>query len=310
MTSFHSRMRMALQVILSTALVHFFSPKHHKEATRIVDEVLTVSSSNPAALMGRGFILQAASTWEGAMGAFDRVLKSSEDDDERGMSLKANVAVLGSLRAREESAWCQCQLGRYEEALNGLETVSQMLDPGGGGNEGNDDARINSDRARCFWRIGNCLLTSEGGSNNLRSSIEGSRKEDAYKYFIRALKMDPEFAPAYTSLGIHYLEQESPPDPIRSSKCFAKAFELDARETVAAKRLTESFANDKEWDLVEVVAQRTIEGEGGLNAGLDKSELDADTKYLPMNVWAWKARGVVRFVSLISLLSGIISRPS
>jgi hypothetical protein len=43
-----------------------------------------------------------------------------------------------------------------------------------------------------------------------------------------------------------------------------------------------------------------------LNAGLDKSELDTDTKYLPMNVWAWKARGVVRFVSIISLLSGVI----
>lgn len=160
---FHSRMRMALQVILSTALIHFFSPKHHKEATRIVDEVLTVSPLNPAALMGRGFILQAASTWEGAMEAFDRVLESSEDDDERGMSLKANVAVLRSLRAREESAWCLCQLGRYEEASSGLETVSQRLDAGSG-NEDNDDARADSDRARCFWRIGNCLLASESGS--------------------------------------------------------------------------------------------------------------------------------------------------
>ena len=70
---------------------------------------------------------------------------------------------------------------------------------------------------------------------------------------------------------------------------------------MAARRLTEGFANDKEWDLVEVVAQRTIDGEGGLNAGLDKSELDADTRYLPMNIWAWKARGVVRFVSFILL---------
>jgi superkiller protein 3 len=113
------------------------------------------------------------------------------------------------------------------------------------------------------------------------------------------VKEDPEFAPAFTSLGIYYLEQAPSPDPIRSSKCFQKAFELDARETVAARRLTEGFANDKEWDLVEVVAQRTIDGEGGLNAGLDKSELDADTKYLPMNVWAWKARGVVRFVSFL-----------
>jgi len=113
--------------------------------------------------------------------------------------------------------------------------------------------------------------------------------------------MDSEFAPAFTSLGIYYLEHASPPDAVRSSKCFQKAFELDARETEAARRLVEGFANDKEWDLVEVVAQRTIDGEGGLNAGLDKSELDAGTKYLPINAWAWKAVGVVRFVSLFVL---------
>jgi len=124
----------------------------------------------------------------------------------------------------------------------------------------------------------------------------GPRIESAYKHFISALKRDSEFAPAFTSLGIYYLENASPPDPIRSSKCFQKAFELDPRETVAARRLTEGFANDKEWDLVEVVAQRTIDGEGGLNAGMDKAELDA-TRYLPTNSWAWKAIGVVKFVS-------------
>ena len=139
---------------------------------------------------------------------------------------------------------------------------------------------------------------------SLRRIVQASQKEEAYKYFIQALQKDPEYAPAFTSLGIYYLEQVSPPDPIRASKCFEKAFELDARETVAARRLTEGFANEKEWDLVEVVAQRTIDGEGGLHAGLEKSELDPDAKYLPQNVWAWKARGVVRFVSSSLLESG------
>lgn len=125
----------------------------------------------------------------------------------------------------------------------------------------------------------------------------GSNIQNAYKHFINALKHDAEFAPAFTSLGIYYLEQSSPPDPIRSSKCFQKAFELDARETVAARRLAEGFANDREWDLVEVVAQRTIDGEGGLNAGLQKAELNATSRYLPTNSWAWKAVGIVKFVS-------------
>jgi superkiller protein 3 len=154
-------MRTGLQVILATALIHFFPPKHHKEATRIVDEVLTFSPLNQAALMGRGFILQGASTWEGAVEAFDRVFELIGDDDEERMTLKAKVSVLRGLRSKEESAWCLCQLGRHEEALSGLENVSQRLTAG----EVNDDARIKSESARCHWRIGKCLLASESESN-------------------------------------------------------------------------------------------------------------------------------------------------
>ena len=85
-----------------------------------------------------------------------------------------------------------------------------------------------------------------------------------------------------------------PRDPTRASKCFQKAFELDAREGDAARRLADGFADEREWDLVEVVARRTIEGEGGLDAGLKQ---DGAGRFLPTNAWAWKAIGVVELVS-------------
>ena len=125
--------------------------------------------------------------------------------------------------------------------------------------------------------------------------------ESSYKCFIKALKQDSTFAPAFTSLGIYYNDILSPPDPIRASKCFQKAFELDAREVAAARQLVEGFAKDAEWDLVEVVAQRTIDGEGGVTGGLDKSEFDPTSRYLPTNSWAWKAVGVVKSVSRFGL---------
>ena len=108
----------------------------------------------------------------------------------------------------------------------------------------------------------------------------------------------PSFAPAFTSLGIYYSEVASPPDPSRASKCFQKAFELDPRETDAAQRLAQGFAEEREWDLVEVVARRTIDGEGGLEGGVDAV---APARYLPLNAWAWKALGVVELVSPFSL---------
>lgn len=113
------------------------------------------------------------------------------------------------------------------------------------------------------------------------------------------MKRSPSFAPAFTSLGIYYLESADPSDPTRASKCFQKAFELDPRETEAARRLAHSFADEREWDLVEVVARRTIEGEGGLGGGLGNAEANAIAKHKPTNAWAWKALGVVELVSVI-----------
>jgi superkiller protein 3 len=113
---------------------------------------------------------------------------------------------------------------------------------------------------------------------------------------VTALKRSPTFAPAFTSLGVYYADHVSPPDLDRSSKCFQKAFELDAREGEAARRLAEGFAEEREWDLVEVVARRTIEGEGGLEGGMSNEDTAMSSRYLPTNVWAWKAVGVVELV--------------
>lgn len=71
----------------------------------------------------------------------------------------------------------------------------------------------------------------------------------------------------------------------------------------AARRLAEGFAEDREWDLVEVIARRAIEGEGGLEAGIEGAYVLGTMRYLPVNSWAWKAVGVVELVSrLIHLL--------
>jgi superkiller protein 3 len=125
----------------------------------------------------------------------------------------------------------------------------------------------------------------------------GETKEKAYQHFITSLKRSPSFAPAFTSLGIYYAEFTSPPDPNRASKCFQKAFELDAREVDSARRLAEGFAEEREWDLVEVIAKRAIEGEGGVpdGAGADQ-QAATSSKFLPVNAWAWKAVGVVELV--------------
>jgi superkiller protein 3 len=162
-----------------------------------------------------------------------------------------------------------------------------------------------------FVEVGDMLLangryaffSAVNVSQNINRYCTGSEREEAYRYFISSLKSNPSYAPSFTSFGIYYLEQASPPDPTRASKCFQKAFELDAREAEAARRLAEGFAEEGEWELVEVVARRVIDGEGGLDGGVGGGGgegRDGDGvpsgRYLPTNAWAWKAVGVVELV--------------
>ncbi|KAI0633616.1 TPR-like protein [Trametes polyzona] len=252
------QVKKAFNVGLATSLVHLFPPKNHIRALRIIDEVLGEDPDNVPALMGRGFILQFAKRWEEAAEYFGKVVGLEPEDTNQAS------------RAKEERAWCIAMCGRHYEAADQLREVIDALEQ----LEGHEE-----DKARCWWKLGRCYW-----------EMGDAHREEAYKHFVTSLKRSPTFAPAFTSLGIYYSEYVSPPDPNRASKCFQKAFELDPREADAARRLAEGFAEEGEWDLVEVVARRTIVGEGGLEEG---PEARASRRYLPINAWAWKAVGAV-----------------
>ncbi|KIJ18985.1 hypothetical protein PAXINDRAFT_109465 [Paxillus involutus ATCC 200175] len=256
------QVRKAFNVGLATSLVHLFPPKHHARALRLLDEVLSLDPNNVDALIGRGYVLQCAGKWEEAEVLFAKAVSLVPPSTEKGV------------RAKEESAWCLSRT-RVEAGVQALKDVLNDL-------EGEEH---DMDRARCLWRIGKCCW-----------DMGAEFHEEAFSHFISSLKWDRTYAPSYTSLGIYYSEFADPPDPTRASKCFQKAFELDPREADAAKRLAEGFADEREWDLVEVVARRTIDGEGGLDAGIQTGDGVTVGRYLPTNAWAWKAVGVVELM--------------
>ncbi|KAI0305418.1 TPR-like protein [Multifurca ochricompacta] len=249
--------RKVFNVALATSLVHLYPPKHHTRALRILEEVLSQDPSNVDCLMGRGYVFQRAGRWREAASCFSRVSDVLPEE------------TRGRLRAQEEHAWCEVQMNNLDKAISKLRAVIESL-------EYEEDS--DEDKSRSWWRLGKAHW--EMGADH---------REEAFQFFIISLKHSSSFAPAFTSLGIYYSEVANPLDLIRASKCFQKAFELDARESDAARRLAEGFADEREWDLVEVVANRAIEGEGGFE---DTQEVIAG-RYLPVNAWAWKASGVV-----------------
>lgn len=251
--------RKAFHIALATALVHSYPPKHHQRARLLLDDVLTQDPDHVDALLAYGYILQSAEKWEEAEVVFSKV------------TTRLPPATRKFVRAREERAWCLSRI-RTAEGMQALRDVLKDLEGG----------EFQFDRARCLWRVGRACW-----------DLGGSFREEAYANFIQSLRCDPEYAPSYTSLGVYYSEFAVPPDPTRASKCFQKAFELNPTEVEAARRLAEGFANEREWDLVEVVARRTIEGEGVLDLGIGAEGGVVAGRYLPANAWAWKALGVV-----------------
>ncbi|KIY52714.1 hypothetical protein FISHEDRAFT_69529 [Fistulina hepatica ATCC 64428] len=256
------KVTLGFHVSLSTSLVHLFPPKHHARAQTLIDRILKQDSENVSALMGRGYILQAEKQWDEAADVFQRCVSLTGEDS------------VDHIRAAEEAVWCQSRTADgLVTATDDLKTILVTL-------EALPERSV--DRARCLWRIGTCHW-----------DMDGAARDESFMYFVRALKQSSAFAPAFTSLGVYYAEQAAPPDPVRASKCFQKAFELDAREVEAGRRLAEGFAEEGSWDLVDVIARRTIEGEGGLDAGISQEGRAALARARPANGWAWKALGVV-----------------
>ena len=134
---------------LATGLVHLFPPKHHVRAIRILDDVLSVDPDNVHALMGRGYVFEAARKWNDAAELFLRVVNQLPEDLDVG------------LVAKEEYAWClaekeDCEL---DAALAELKTVLDQLGPLDGYEER---------KARLWWRLGQCFWR-RGGKNVIGS---------------------------------------------------------------------------------------------------------------------------------------------
>jgi superkiller protein 3 len=217
----------AMNSNLATSLVYYQSPKNHPEARELFNDILTRKAESTAALLGVGLIYEEQAEYEKAVDFLER---ASQRDPQNA-------------RIGTEAAWCKVLTG---DISGGLATLNGYL-------EGLlADRHASSDlKAQTLYRVGQC-----GWSLNTDKASRKSR-DGPYARFIDALRTNPNYAPPYTSLGIYYADYTK--DRKRARQCFQKAFELSAAEIDAAKRLAQDFANNGEWELVELVTHRAID---------------------------------------------------
>jgi superkiller protein 3 len=268
--------RDALNSTLATALVYYQTPRNHPEAKQIFQSILKRKPQFTPALIGIGLVLEEEEEYEEA---FDFLKKALKEDASNG-------------RVGAESAWCQALGGDYKTGLERLRHYLEypQLDA--------STQRGRELRAQTLYRIGVCLWELDS------SKAARKDRQGAYAMFMAAIKANPNYAPPYTILGIFYEDYNK--DRRRARQCFQKAFELSPSEIVAAERLARLFADQGEWDIVEVVSQRVVDS--------GKARQVPGSKRKGVS-WPFSALGVVQMnkqeyqKSIVSFLSALRISP-
>ncbi|EMD00347.1 hypothetical protein BAUCODRAFT_374081 [Baudoinia panamericana UAMH 10762] len=245
--------RDALNSTLATALVYFQAPRHHAEAHRLFEDILQRRPMWTPVLIGLGLIFEETEDYSDAINFLAQALEQDPSNVQVGTEL----------------AWCRALCGEHEQAQQELESYLPKLKA--------DDPQARDLRAQVLYRVGVCIW-------NLDTSKAARKSRDgAYARFLAAIKTNVNFAPAYTSLGYYYADYAR--DRKRARQCFQKAFELSPAETDAAEHLAKSFADQRDWDIVEVIAQRVVD------SGRARPPPGSKRKGLS---WPYSALGVVQ----------------
>lgn len=217
----------ALNIALANSLIHYQSPRHHPEAHRLFHDILQRRPTSTSCLLGIGLILKVDEDYPEAVNFLERALKRD----------------LGNLKVRGELSWCNALNGDLPSGLSGLQGVLDELQ--------SSQHESREFKGEILYRIGYCQWEIDPSSSARKN------RNGAYASFLASIQASINFAPAYTSLGLYYADYKK--DKTRARRCFHKAFELSPSEILAAERLARTFADQKEWDLVEAVSQRVVD---------------------------------------------------
>ncbi|KAF4589274.1 Superkiller protein 3 [Ophiocordyceps camponoti-floridani] len=219
----------AYSLYLATALVYYQSPRHHQEAKTLFDGVLEHDATRTSALIGVGLIFEEEQDYDEAIDFLSRALERDGSN----------------LRVRSEAAWVKALKGDWQTAKDELMCCIEPLESQGG--------IAKEMLAETQYRVGCCIWNLDTG----RQSRKQKKGECAYAYWLAALGNNMKHAPSYTSLGLFYRDYAK--DRNRARRCFQKALELSSAEVTSAQSLAQSFAEDADWERVELVARRVVD---------------------------------------------------
>jgi superkiller protein 3 len=122
----------ALLVTLATSLIHYQAPKHHPQARKLFDAILTRKPDSIDALVGKGRVALEAGDLQEAL-------------DNTTMALEINPS---NIEAKMEHAWTLVLLKDIDNGKRELEETIPLID--------GRDPHSRDTIAEIYWRIGKC----------------------------------------------------------------------------------------------------------------------------------------------------------
>lgn len=221
------------QFTLSLAILYTYidAPKNHNAAMSLFEKVLIDDPENTHAKLGKGLIFVEREEWTKANILLNEV----------ALEFPENMEVLSEL------GWNEAQLGNLEHALSIFEKVLKHIV--------GTDLRAVEFRALNIWRKAKVHIMIEE-----QQPTEGQENVKlAFKQLVSSIKILDTFSPSFSTLGDIYSTFFS--DKARAFKCYYKAFELDAGDIVAAKYMSENYADLCNWQAASTVAKRLLSSE-------------------------------------------------
>lgn len=226
-----------LSIALATGYTYVDAPRKHSYALSLFDKILQEDPTVTNAKLGKAIIYIERSNWDGANSLLSEVVLEAPD----------NLEVLSQL------AWSKAHLNEFDEAFN---LFTKVLN-----NSLGLDLRSIQFKCENLWRQAKTYI------RRYESSEEKDNMDDiktAFKVLISIVKFNPNgFAKSYSTLGDIYAKYYE--DQNRAYKCYYKSFELDYSDIVAAKYITEIYAENGNWNAAADVAQRLVKAEFAKN---------------------------------------------
>lgn len=250
---------------LAIIYTYYEAPKNFSKALAFYDSISKKDPNNIKVKIGKALILVETKKYKEASTIFLDLIEKNPKNVE----------------AIKEYGWCQLLLNNFAIGRQYIERAIEIFQ-----NEENETMSSNSNEvlSTLFYRLAySYFMELDTCKISLNTEKIKLLTNKCSSLILKCLKLSPNYAPAFTTLGMVYYEYLGKKD--RGIQLFYKAFQIDPAEIDASYRLVEHFTSSKDWEMAGIICKAVVENDRArreLNYSLNKS---AD------NSWPYRVLG-------------------